>query len=195
MYQGRRPVEWVPRRPGSGSWTGVGMRRIIGIVIVGGLLAGCATVPNPTPPLTPRPSASPSPTVVAMSAVTFAATGLERCVVDPYGCLYRIEVTDPTGDVRYGWFDMSATPPFPRIPATMGDVPSALAPGHYVITIQKQFATDVGSFSPIPGGTPVLTNVQSVLAACTVAIDVRAGVALRIDIAFKPSTCTASVID
>jgi hypothetical protein len=171
------------------------MRRTIAILVLGVLVVGCTTAPTPTPTPVPRPIPSPSPTVVAMSPVTFAATGLERCVVDPYGCLYMIEVTDSSGNERHGWFDMSATPPFPRIPPTMGDVPSELAAGHYVIVIQKQFATDQGSFSPVPGGTPVLTNVQSVLADCTLAVDVRAGAAVRIEIAFKPSTCTARVAD
>jgi hypothetical protein len=173
------------------------MRRSIAILALAGALLGCASPPNPTPtPVpSPRPSPSPIPTAILMSPVSFAATGLERCVPWPYGCLYAIEVTDANGSVRHGWFDMSGTPPFPRIPVTVGEVPSALAAGKYVITVQKQFVSDVGSFSPVPGGTPVMTNVQSVLAACTVAVNVRDGIAVRIEIAFKTSTCTASVVD
>ncbi len=111
----------------------------------------------------------------------------------PYGCLYAVLVRDASGIVRTGWFDTSAAAPYPESPASAGDVPSELATGAYFVTIQKQLVSDVGSFSPVPNGTPVMTFVEDVLIACSIAIDVAAGAPVTIDVAFTGSRCTASV--
>jgi hypothetical protein len=130
------------------------------------VLLGCASPPSPLPSsssavTSPSPSPSPSPTAAPLSAVRFTASGLERCVPWPYGCLYAVLVRDAGGIVRKGWFE-------------------------------KQLVTDVGSFSPVPSGTPVVSFVQDVLIACSIAIDVAAGAPVTIDVAFTASRCVAT---
>lgn len=168
------------------------MRQSIAVALVVLGLVGCAG-----PSITASPTATtittPVPTVAAKLSLT--ATGLVRCGIIPdWGCAYFIEIQGADGIVHEGWFDYPVIESPSPATGVVGDIPTDLAPGTYLVTFLKQRVSDLVSFEPVPGGTPRMTNRGDVFAKCETTVEVSGTADIAVDVAFSDAACIASAV-
>jgi hypothetical protein len=153
------------------------------------MLFGLAACASPTVTGSPSPRSTPTGTV----RLSFQPRGIVRCGIIPdWVCTYFILLRGADGVVHEGWFDF---PPFGTLPPSfgiVGDVPTQLAPGTYRVTFLKQRVSDVVDFSPVPGGTPRLTNRGEVYASCETTLEATGAADVRVAVVFEESTCSVS---
>ena len=159
------------------------------LLVIG--LAGCSLAPAQVPAKAIQTAAPP-----ASIRLSVSGAGLVRCGIIPdWGCAYFIELESPDHVVHEGWFNDPLTDPPASSTGLGGDVPQALGRGTYQISFLKQRVSDLGSFIPVPGGTPRETNRSDVFASCATTLDVSGTSDLAVHVAFGKASCAISTIE
>jgi hypothetical protein len=135
----------------------------------------------------------PAPGVAIKLTVT--GNGLvRRGMIRDWGCAYFSDVEGADGIAHEGCFE------YPLVespsPATdiVGDIPTELGPGTYRFTFLKQRVSDISSFVPVPGGTPMETTRGEVFATCETTLDVSGAANITVQVAFSDAACATSSV-
>lgn len=143
-----------------------------------------------------EPSPTPEPSVPPGATLTVTGTAYDPCIPPPSGCGYRVTVASAAGTHRaelahHRSYENAAAGK--ATPLTlMGGLPPELPPGDYELTFETEAWSDVASMVPLDDGS--MGYKPEVGVACTERLTVAADTgAVRVDVAFRGSTCTVRV--